>query len=180
MILFLKLKSCHKSVHISNEQVFGELEIYKQKIDEFQLNLQSLQYESNHIQREISICKNFKSRHHQISNLIKQEEYKKISNDKEKDGKKRIFIKLLIFLLEHKLQLNVLNFELNERQKNFDKIKQLQEEELRIKKEIEEKKDQLNLFKESIKKLFVTSEPLQVFQTNQKFFFKIITKNRKF
>eukprot|EP01080_Neovahlkampfia_damariscottae_P009735 gene9735-2062_t len=147
MMLFLKLKNSHKSVQISNEEVVGELDVYKKKIDELQLQLQSLQYESNHIQREISTCKNFESRLNQIQNLITKEEYIKYTKDNEKD--------------EHKFELNLLNFELKERQKNSETIKQLQEEEIQIKKEIEDKKQQQNLFKESIKKLFITSEPLQ-------------------
>jgi THO complex subunit 5 len=85
-MLFLKLKKCHGEVNNSKENVFEQLEFYKQKIDDLQLNLQSLQYESNHIQREIQICKNFKSRHHQMEEIISLEEFKKISTEVFQNG----------------------------------------------------------------------------------------------
>jgi prefoldin subunit 5 len=88
-MLFLKLKKCHGDVNTSKENVFEQLEFYKQKIDDLQLNLQSLQYESNHIQREIQICKKFKSRHHQIEDLITLEEFKKNSTEENQNGNRQ-------------------------------------------------------------------------------------------
>ncbi|EHB17555.1 THO complex subunit 5-like protein [Heterocephalus glaber] len=73
---FMTLKKLNQLAHIRLRKGRGQTHEAKQKVDAYHLQLQNLLYDVMHLQKEITKCLEFKSKHEEI-NLVSLEEFYK-------------------------------------------------------------------------------------------------------
>ncbi|KFV09698.1 THO complex subunit 5 [Tauraco erythrolophus] len=133
---FMTLKKLNRLAHIRLKKGRDQTHEAKQKVDAYHLQLQNLLYEVMHLQKEITKCLEFKSKHEEIELVSLEEFYKEAPPEISRPA---------ITLSEpHQQTLARLDWELEQRKRLAEKYKECLTSKEKILKEIEVKKEYLN------------------------------------
>ncbi|KFV77413.1 THO complex subunit 5 [Dryobates pubescens] len=125
----------------------------KQKVDAYHLQLQNLLYEVMHLQKEITKCLEFKSKHEEIELVSLEEFYKEAPPEISRPA---------ITLAEpHQQTLARLDWELEQRKRLAEKYKECLTSKEKILKEIEVKKEYLSSLQPRLNSIMQASLPVQ-------------------
>ncbi|XP_077691563.1 THO complex subunit 5 isoform X2 [Eretmochelys imbricata] len=131
----------------------GSKDSAKQKVDAYHLQLQNLLYEVMHLQKEITKCLEFKSKHEEIDLVSVDEFYKEAPPEISKPD---------ITLNEpHQQTLARLDWELEQRKRLAEKYKECLANKEKILKEIEVKKEYLSSLQPRLNSIMQASLPVQ-------------------
>ncbi|KFM05559.1 THO complex subunit 5, partial [Aptenodytes forsteri] len=125
----------------------------KQKVDAYHLQLQNLLYEVMHLQKEITKCLEFKSKHEEIELVSLEEFYKEAPPEISRPA---------ITLSEpHQQTLARLDWELEQRKRLAEKYRECLTSKEKILKEIEVKKEYLSSLQPRLNSIMQASLPVQ-------------------
>ncbi|KAJ7420854.1 THO complex subunit 5 like protein [Willisornis vidua] len=131
----------------------GIKENAKQKVDAYHLQLQNLLYEVMHLQKEITKCLEFKSKHEEIELVSLEEFYREAPPEISRPA---------ITLAEpHQQTLARLDWELEQRKRLAEKYKECLTSKEKILKEIEVKKEYLSSLQPRLNSIMQASLPVQ-------------------
>ncbi|XP_026467651.1 THO complex subunit 5 homolog [Ctenocephalides felis] len=151
-MLFLVLKKLNRMEKYRTKAGRDLLHKEKQNVDSTQLQLQNLFYESDHLNKEVTKCLQFKSKDEEID-LISPEEFFKSAPES--------ILKDVTIEDPHKLQLARLEYELMQRKELARMCKELQDKKEVIAAEIVAKRTQLNSLSPQLKTMLEATKPLQ-------------------
>uniref|UniRef100_A0A3P9M612 THO complex 5 n=2 Tax=Oryzias latipes TaxID=8090 RepID=A0A3P9M612_ORYLA len=152
-ILFMTLKKFNRLAHMRLKRGRDQTHEAKQKVDVLHLQLQNLLYEVMHLQKEISKCLEFKSKHEEID-LVSEEEF-------YRDAPQEISRPQLTKDDPHQLTLARLDWELEQRKRLAEKYKESQSTKEKIQKSIEVKKEHLRSLQPGLNAIMQASIPVQ-------------------
>lgn len=152
-ILFMNLKKLNRLAHMRLKRGRDQTYEAKQKVDVLHLQLQNLLYEVLHLQKEISKCLEFKSKHEEIDLVTEEEFYK--------EAPQEISRPQLTKNDNHQLTLARLDWELEQRKRLAEKYKELQATKEKIQKSIEVKKEHLGSLQPGLNAIMQASLPVQ-------------------
>lgn len=150
---FLALKQLNRVAQIRCKEVKEETLEAKQKLDGYNLTLDNLQYEINHLNKEITKCVEFKSRHDDVSLVPIAKFYEEAPIEISKPETTRNN--------NHSQTLARLDWELEQRKRLSGKLNALEDVKSDIAKRTSEKKDKLNSLVPCLDNLLKMSLPLQ-------------------
>eukprot|EP01135_Chromosphaera_perkinsii_P007611 Nk52_evm67s914 gene=Nk52_evmTU67s914 len=122
-VLFTEMKKFRRDINIRVKLIKDDTDNHRKNVDSLHLNLDNLLYERGHIRKEIMECKEFRSKHEEIDLVSLKEFYKNApqkltgSSDNPTAAEEN----------SHKLTLNRLAWELQERKRLNEESKQLKE-----------------------------------------------------
>ncbi|XP_029475606.1 THO complex subunit 5 homolog isoform X2 [Rhinatrema bivittatum] len=133
---FMSLKKLNRLAHIRLKKGRDQTHEAKQKVDAYHLQLQNLLYEVMHLQKEITKCLEFKSKHEEIDLVSVEEFYQEAPVEISKPE----------FTIgdPHQQTLARLDWELEQRKRLAEKYKQCLANKEKILKEIDVKKEYLS------------------------------------
>jgi hypothetical protein len=140
-LLFLKLRAAHREACAMNDSLNSRRFEFQTQTDSMSLRLSNLQYEAYNLHQQIHACKQFYSRHIDIP-LVPLDEFMKNAPDDLKQTTD-----------DHKLMLNRLQFELQERKRLEFEIEQLKEKKTQVKQQISDKKNFIQGLKGSLQSI---------------------------
>ncbi|XP_067406352.1 THO complex subunit 5 homolog [Emydura macquarii macquarii] len=150
---FMTLKKLNRLAHIRLKKGRDQTHEAKQKVDAYHLQLQNLLYEVMHLQKEITKCLEFKSKHEEIELVSVDEFYKEAPPEISKPD---------ITLNEpHQQTLARLDWELEQRKRLAQKYKECLANKEKILKEIEVKKEYLSSLQPRLNSIMQASLPVQ-------------------
>uniref|UniRef100_A0A8C8RFF4 THO complex 5 n=1 Tax=Pelusios castaneus TaxID=367368 RepID=A0A8C8RFF4_9SAUR len=150
---FMTLKKLNRLAHIRLKKGRDQTHEAKQKVDAYHLQLQNLLYEVMHLQKEITKCLEFKSKHEEIDLVSVEEFYKEAPPEISKPD---------ITLNEpHQQTLARLDWELEQRKRLAQKYKECLANKEKILKEIEVKKEYLSSLQPRLNSIMQASLPVQ-------------------
>ncbi|XP_026517004.1 THO complex subunit 5 homolog [Terrapene carolina triunguis] len=150
---FMTLKKLNRLAHIRLKKGRDQTHEAKQKVDAYHLQLQNLLYEVMHLQKEITKCLEFKSKHEEIDLVSVDEFYKEAPPEISKPD---------ITLNEpHQQTLARLDWELEQRKRLAEKYKECLANKEKILKEIEVKKEYLSSLQPRLNSIMQASLPVQ-------------------
>ncbi|XP_068422369.1 THO complex subunit 5 homolog isoform X1 [Clinocottus analis] len=152
-IHFMNLKKLNRLAHMRLKRGRDQTHEAKQKVDVLHLQLQNLLYEVMHLQKEISKCLEFKSKHEEID-LVPEEEF-------YQDAPQDISRPQLTKNDPHQLTLARLDWELEQRKRLAEKYKESQTTKEKIQKSIEVKKEHLTSLQPGLNAIMQASIPVQ-------------------
>lgn len=152
-ILFMNLKKLNRLAHMRLKRGRDQTHEAKQKVDVLHLQLQNLLYEVMHLQKEISKCLEFKSKHEEID-LVSEEVF-------YKEAPPEISRSHLTRNDQHQLTLARLDWELEQRKRLAEKYKESQATKEKIQKGIEVKKEHLRSLQPGLNAIMQASLPVQ-------------------
>uniref|UniRef100_A0A3Q3X5Y1 THO complex 5 n=1 Tax=Mola mola TaxID=94237 RepID=A0A3Q3X5Y1_MOLML len=152
-ILFMNLKKLNRLAHMRLKRGRDQTHEAKQKVDVLNLQLQNLLYEVFHLQKEISKCLEFKSKHEEIDLVSEEEFYKEAPQEISRPH----FTKNDL----HQLTLARLDWELEQRKRLAEKYKESQATKEKIHESIEVIKQHLNSLKPGLNDIMQASLPVQ-------------------
>uniref|UniRef100_A0A3Q2PBW8 THO complex 5 n=1 Tax=Fundulus heteroclitus TaxID=8078 RepID=A0A3Q2PBW8_FUNHE len=152
-IHFMNLKKLNRLAHMRLKRGRDQTHEAKQKVDVLHLQLQNLLYEVMHLQKEISKCLEFKSKHEEID-LVSEEEF-------YQDAPPEISRPNLTRSDPHQLTLARLDWELEQRKRLAEKYKESQSTKEKIQKSIEVKKEHLRSLQPGLNAIMQASVPVQ-------------------
>ncbi|XP_075889319.1 THO complex subunit 5 homolog [Nelusetta ayraudi] len=152
-ILFMNLKKLNRLAHMRLKRGRDQTHEAKQRVDVLHLQLQNLLYEVLHLQKEISKCLEFKSKHEEIDLVPEDEFYQEAPQDISKPQ--------LTKNDTHQLTLARLDWELEQRKRLAEKYKELQATKEKIQKSIEVKKEHLTSLQPGLNAIMQASLPVQ-------------------
>ncbi|KAM6931262.1 THO complex subunit 5 homolog [Xenentodon cancila] len=152
-IHFMNLKKLNRLAHMRLKRGRDQTHEAKQKVDVLHLQLQNLLYEVMHLQKEISKCLEFKSKHEEID-LVSEEEF-------YQDAPQDISRPQLTKNDPHQLTLARLDWELEQRKRLAEKYKESQATKEKIQKSIEVKKEHLTSLQPGLNAIMQASLPVQ-------------------
>lgn len=150
---FMTLKKLNRLAHIRLKKSRDQTHEAKQKVDAYHLQLQNLLYEVMHLQKEITKCLEFKSKHEEIE-LVSVEEF-------YRDAPPNISKPDITSGDPHQQTLARLDWELEQRQRLAEKYKESLASKEKILKEIEVKKEYLNSLQPQLHNIMQASLPVQ-------------------
>ncbi|KAM9821785.1 THO complex subunit 5 homolog [Syngnathus typhle] len=150
---FMTLKKLNRLAHMRLKRGRDQTHEAKQKVDVLHLQLQNLLYEVLHLQKEISKCLEFKSKHEEIE-LVPEEEF-------YKDAPQEISRPQLTKNDPHQLTLARLDWELEQRKRLAETYKESQATKEKIQKSIEVKKEHLMSLQPGLNAIMQASLPVQ-------------------
>uniref|UniRef100_A0A3Q3E2P6 THO complex 5 n=1 Tax=Hippocampus comes TaxID=109280 RepID=A0A3Q3E2P6_HIPCM len=150
---FMTLKKLNRLAHMRLKRGRDQTHEAKQKVDVLHLQLQNLLYEVLHLQKEISKCLEFKSKHEEID-LVSEEEF-------YKDAPQEISRPQLTKNDPHQLTLARLDWELEQRKRLAETYKESQASKEKIQKSIEIKKEHLRSLQPGLNAIMQASLPVQ-------------------
>uniref|UniRef100_A0AAQ5ZBA8 THO complex subunit 5 homolog n=1 Tax=Amphiprion ocellaris TaxID=80972 RepID=A0AAQ5ZBA8_AMPOC len=155
---FLQYKeSCESLATLMSEiqelKASGAKEGAKQRVDVLHLQLQNLLYEVMHLQKEISKCLEFKSKHEEIDLVSEGEFYQEAPQEISRPH--------LTKSDPHQLTLARLDWELEQRKRLAEKYKESQASKETIQKSIEVKKEHLRSLQPGLNAIMQASLPVQ-------------------
>ncbi|XP_077378240.1 THO complex subunit 5 homolog isoform X1 [Festucalex cinctus] len=150
---FMTLKKLNRLAHMRLKKGRDQTHEAKQKVDVLHLQLQNLLYEVLHLQKEISKCLEFKSKHEEID-LVSEEEF-------YKDAPEVISRPQLTKNDPHQLTLARLDWELEQRKRLAETYKESQATKEKIQKSIEVKKEHLKNLQPGLNAIMQASLPVQ-------------------
>ncbi|XP_061841797.1 THO complex subunit 5 homolog [Nerophis lumbriciformis] len=152
-IHFLTLKKLNRLAHMRLKKGRDQTHEAKQKVDVLHLQLQNLLYEVMHLQKEISKCLEFKSKHEEIDLVTEEEFYQ--------DAPQEISRPQLTKNDPHQLTLARLDWELEQRKRLAEQYKESQATKEKIQKSIEVKKEHLRSLQPGLNAIMQASVPVQ-------------------
>lgn len=152
-IHFMNLKKLNRLAHMRLKKGRDQTHEAKQKVDVLHLQLQNLLYEVMHLQKEISKCLEFKSKHEEIDLVSEKEFYEEAPED--------ISRPLLTKEDRHQLTLARLDWELEQRKRLAEKYSESQTTKEKIQKSIEVKKEHLSSLQPGLNAIMQASLPVQ-------------------
>lgn len=152
-IHFMNLKKLNRLAHMRLKKSRDQTHEAKQKVDVLHLQLQNLLYEVMHLQKEISKCLEFKSKHEEID-LVSEEEF-------YQGAPQEISRPQLTKTDPHQLTLARLDWELEQRKRLAEKYKESQATKEKIQKSIEVKKEYLRSLQPGLHAIMQASLPVQ-------------------
>ncbi|XP_068167122.1 THO complex subunit 5 homolog [Antennarius striatus] len=152
-IHFMNLKKLNRLAHMRLKRGRDQTHEAKQKVDVLHLQLQNLLYEVLHLQKEISKCLEFKSKHEEID-LVSEEEF-------YQEAPPEISRPHLTKDDSHQLTLARLDWELEQRKRLAEKYKESQATKEKIQKSIEVKKEHLTSLQPGLTAIMQASLPVQ-------------------
>ncbi|XP_060699938.1 THO complex subunit 5 homolog isoform X1 [Hemiscyllium ocellatum] len=152
-IHFMTLKKLNRLAHIRLKKGRDQTHEAKQKVDALHLQLQNLLYEVMHLQKEITKCLEFKSKHEEIDLVDVEEFYKEAPSDISKP--------MLTMNDPHQQTLSRLDWELEQRKRLAEKYKESLANKEKIRKDIEIKKEYLNSLQPRLNTIMQASLPVQ-------------------
>ncbi|XP_026304448.1 THO complex subunit 5 homolog [Piliocolobus tephrosceles] len=133
---FMTLKKLNRLAHIRLKKGRDQTHEAKQKVDAYHLQLQNLLYEVMHLQKEITKCLEFKSKHEEIDLVSLEEFYNEAPPDISKAE--------VTMGDPHQQTLARLDWELEQRKRLAEKYRECLSNKEKILKEIEVKKEYLS------------------------------------
>ncbi|KAM6965734.1 THO complex subunit 5 homolog [Aplochiton taeniatus] len=152
-IHFMSLKKFNRLAHMRLKRGRDQTHEAKQRVDVLHLQLQNLLYEVMHLQKEISKCLEFKSKHEEID-LVSVEEF-------YQEAPKEITRPHITESDPHQLTLARLDWELEQRKRLAEKYKDSQASKEKIQKSIEVKKEHLSSLQPGLNAIMEASLPVQ-------------------
>lgn len=152
-IHFMNLKKLNRLAHMRLKKGRDQTHEAKQKVDVLHLQLQNLLYEVMHLQKEISKCLEFKSKHEEID-LVSEEEF-------YQEAPQEISRPHLTKNDSHQLTLARLDWELEQRKRLAEKYKESQASKEKNHKSIEVKKEHLTSLQPGLNAIMQASLPVQ-------------------
>ncbi|XP_006640358.1 THO complex subunit 5 homolog [Lepisosteus oculatus] len=152
-IHFMTLKKLNRLAHMRLKKARDQTHEAKQRVDALHLQLQNLLYEVMHLQKEISKCLEFKSKHEEIE-LVSVEEF-------FKEAPQEISRPNLTREDPHQLTLARLDWELEQRKRLAEKYKDSLSSKEKILKNIEIKKEYLSSLQPGLNAIMQASLPVQ-------------------
>uniref|UniRef100_A0AAQ4S8P4 THO complex 5 n=1 Tax=Gasterosteus aculeatus aculeatus TaxID=481459 RepID=A0AAQ4S8P4_GASAC len=152
-IHFMNLKKLNRLAHMRLKRGRDQTHEAKQRVDVLHLQLQNLLYEVMHLQKEISKCLEFKSKHEEID-LVPEEEF-------YQEAPQEISRPQLTKNDPHQLTLARLDWELEQRKRLAEKYKESQTSKEKIQKSIEVKKEHLTSLQPGLNAIMQASIPVQ-------------------
>ncbi|KAM9219305.1 THO complex subunit 5 isoform 1-T1 [Leptosomus discolor] len=150
---FMTLKKLNRLAHIRLKKGRDQTHEAKQKVDAYHLQLQNLLYEVMHLQKEITKCLEFKSKHEEIELVSLEEFYKEAPPEISRPA---------VTLSEpHQQTLARLDWELEQRKRLAEKYKECLTSKEKILKEIEVKKEYLSSLQPRLNSIMQASLPVQ-------------------
>ncbi|XP_053324592.1 THO complex subunit 5 homolog isoform X2 [Spea bombifrons] len=150
---FMTLKKLNRLAHIRLKKARDQTHEAKQKVDAYHLQLQNLLYEVMHLQKEITKCLEFKSKHEEIELVSVEEFYKEAPADISKPE--------ITVGDPHQQTLARLDWELEQRKRLAEKYKECLASKEKILKEIEVKKEYLSSLQPQLQNIMQASLPVQ-------------------
>ncbi|XP_040272615.1 THO complex subunit 5 homolog isoform X2 [Bufo bufo] len=150
---FMTLKKLNRLAHIRLKKSRDQTHEAKQKVDAYHLQLQNLLYEVMHLQKEITKCLEFKSKHEEIE-LVSVEEF-------YREGPPEICKPEITSNDPHQQTLARLDWELEQRKRLAEKYKESLASKEKILKEIDIKKEYLNSLQPQLQSIMQASLPVQ-------------------
>uniref|UniRef100_A0A671VXG6 THO complex 5 n=1 Tax=Sparus aurata TaxID=8175 RepID=A0A671VXG6_SPAAU len=152
-IHFMNLKKLNRLAHMRLKRGRDQTHEAKQRVDVLHLQLQNLLYEVLHLQKEISKCLEFKSKHEDID-LVSEEEF-------YQEAPAEISRPHLTANDPHQLTLARLDWELEQRKRLAEKYKESLATKEKIQKSIEVKKEHLTSLQPGLNAIMQASLPVQ-------------------
>ncbi|KAG9354561.1 hypothetical protein JZ751_001274 [Albula glossodonta] len=152
-IHFMTLKKLNRLAHMRLKKGRDQTHEAKQRVDALHLQLQNLLYEVMHLQKEISKCLEFKSKHEEIE-LVSEDEF-------FKEAPSEISRPHLTKEDPHQLTLARLDWELEQRKRLAEKYKDSLASKEKILKGIEVKKEYLSSLQPGLNAIMQASLPVQ-------------------
>ncbi|XP_068617198.1 THO complex subunit 5 homolog isoform X2 [Brachionichthys hirsutus] len=152
-IHFMNLKKLNRLAHMRLKRGRDQTHDAKQRVDVLHLQLQNLLYEVLHLQKEISKCLEFKSKHEEIDLVPEEEFYQEAPPEISKPQ--------LTKDDSHQLTLARLDWELEQRKRLAEKYKESQAMKEKIQKSIEVKKEHLTSLQPGLTAIMQASLPVQ-------------------
>lgn len=150
---FMTLKKLNRLAHIRLKKGRDQTHEAKQKVDAYHLQLQNLLYEVMHLQKEITKCLEFKSKHEEIDLVSLEEFYKEAPPDISKAE--------VTMGDPHQQTLARLDWELEQRKRLAEKYRECLSNKEKILKEIEVKKEYLSSLQPRLNSIMQASLPVQ-------------------
>uniref|UniRef100_H2ZCI5 THO complex subunit 5 homolog n=1 Tax=Ciona savignyi TaxID=51511 RepID=H2ZCI5_CIOSA len=150
---FLALKQLNRSAQINCKQVKDKTLETKQKLDNYNLQLENLQYEISHLRKEITKCLEFRSRHDDIQLVPVEDFYEEAPDSIAKSSSTKSD--------EHKQTLARLDWELEQRKLLADELTKLKQVKSEVLEEIGTKKQHLQVLAPALQNLLKSTLPLQ-------------------
>lgn len=150
---FMTLKKLNRLAHIRLKKARDQTHEAKQKVDAYHLQLQNLLYEVMHLQKEITKCLEFKSKHEEIELVSVEEFYQAAPAEVSKSE--------ITSNDPHQQTLARLDWELEQRKRLAEKYKECLASKEKILKEIEVKKEYLNSLQPQLQSIMQASLPVQ-------------------
>ncbi|XP_077153003.1 THO complex subunit 5 isoform X4 [Ranitomeya variabilis] len=150
---FMTLKKLNRLAHIRLKKSRDQTHEAKQKVDAYHLQLQNLLYEVMHLQKEITKCLEFKSKHEEIELVNVDEFYREAPPEISKPETTSND--------PHQQTLSRLDWELEQRKRLAEKYKESLAIREKILKEIEVKREYLNSLQPQLQSIMQASLPVQ-------------------
>ncbi|KAG8012068.1 Tuftelin-interacting protein 11 [Nibea albiflora] len=152
-IHFMNLKKLNRLAHMRLKRGRDQTHEAKQRVDVLHLQLQNLLYEVLHLQKEISKCLEFKSKHEEIDLVSEEEFYQGAPSEISRPQHTKND--------PHQLTLARLDWELEQRKRLAEKYKESQATKEKIQKSIEVKKEHLTSLQPGLNAIMQASLPVQ-------------------
>lgn len=152
-IHFMNLKKLNRLAHMRLKKGRDQTHEAKQRVDVLHLQLQNLLYEVMHLQKEISKCLEFKSKHEEIDLVSEDEFYREAPQEISRPN--------LTKNDPHQLTLARLDWELEQRKRLAEKYKESLTTKEKIQKSIEVKKEHLTSLQPGLNAIMQASLPVQ-------------------
>ncbi|XP_013791865.2 THO complex subunit 5 homolog [Limulus polyphemus] len=156
-ILFTDLKKLNRLDKHRCKNARDAVNEVKQKVDNFHLQLQNLMYEVMHLQKEVTKCLEFRSKDEEID-LVPEKEF--FSEAPEAITKPLMSVQEESSKEKHRLTLARLEWELEQRKRLAEKLKETENMKQIYQQEIEKKKECLDNLKPRLKTILEATEPL--------------------
>eukprot|EP00095_Tigriopus_kingsejongensis_P000367 maker-scaffold319_size207808-snap-gene-0.28 protein:Tk00367 transcript:maker-scaffold319_size207808-snap-gene-0.28-mRNA-1 annotation:"tho complex subunit 5-like protein" len=150
---FLTLKKLNRLDKFRTRSAREETTGAKQRVDSLNLQLQNLLYELAHLQKEITKCQQFKSKHEDIDLIAVEDFYREAPESIARDDKTQAD--------EHLQQLSRLEFEHIQRKDMNSTLKKLEETKEALEKQIGIKRDKLTSLKPQLANILEVTKPVQ-------------------
>lgn len=150
---FMTLKKLNRLAHIRLKKGRDQTHEAKQKVDAYHLQLQNLLYEVMHLQKEITKCLEFKSKHEEIELVSVEEFYKEAPPEISKPD--------ITLGDPHQQTLSRLDWELEQRKRLAEKYQECLANKEKILKDIEVKKEYLSNLQPRLNSIMQASLPVQ-------------------
>uniref|UniRef100_A0A8C7L9M0 THO complex subunit 5 n=1 Tax=Oncorhynchus kisutch TaxID=8019 RepID=A0A8C7L9M0_ONCKI len=152
-IHFMSLKKLNRLAHMRLKRGRDQTHEGKQRVDVLHLQLQNLLYEVMHLQKEISKCLEFKSKHEEIDLVSVDEFYQEAPPEVSRTP--------LTKDDTHQLMLARLDWELEQRKRLAEQYKESLSSKEKIQKGIEVKKEHLSSLQPGLNAIMQASLPVQ-------------------
>ncbi|CDQ62762.1 unnamed protein product [Oncorhynchus mykiss] len=152
-IHFMSLKKLNRLAHMRLKRGRDQTHEGKQRVDVLHLQLQNLLYEVMHLQKEISKCLEFKSKHEEIDLVSVDEFYQEAPPEISRTP--------LTKDDPHQLTLARLDWELEQRKRLAEQYKESLSSKEKIQKGIEVKKEHLSSLQPGLNAIMQASLPVQ-------------------